>query len=208
MRKALILLAVILPSPLKLWIYRRLFRWQIGTGVTIGFSYLDCGQVTLGDNVRIGHFNLIKGIKTLTIGTGTYLANYNHLFGASYPEWDSEMRIGANVNFMSRHFVDVGGTVEIGDRVVIGGRETQVWSHTRTFVNGQPKLEATTVHIGADVYIGARAMIISCDIPAGAVVGGGSVVTKSFPPEECRLLIAGNPASIRKRYDFSELDTA
>ena len=84
MRKALILLAVILPSPLKLWIYRRLFRWQIGMGVTIGFSYLDCGQVTLGDNVRIGHFNLIKGIKMLTIGNGTYLANYNHLFGASY----------------------------------------------------------------------------------------------------------------------------
>ena len=208
MRKALSLLAVILPLPLKLWVYRRLFHWQIGSGVTIGFSYLNCGLVTLGDNVRIGHFNLVKGIKSLSIGTGTYLANYNHLFGASYPDWASELKIGENVSFMSRHFVDVGGTVEIGDRAVIGGRETQVWSHTRTFVNGQPKLVATTVHIGADVYVGARAMLISCSVPAGAVVGGGSVVTKSFPPEDCRLLIAGNPASIRKRYDFSELDTA
>ncbi len=192
--------------PLKLWVYRRLFRWRIGTGVSIGFSYLDCGSVTLGDDVRIGHFNLIKGIKTLSIGTGTYLANCNHLFGASYPEWASELTIGENVNFMSRHFVDVGGTVEIGDRAVIGGRETHVWSHTRTFVNGQPKLAATSVHIGADVYVGARAMLISCSVPAGAVVGGGSVVTKIFPPEECRLLIAGNPASIRKRYDSSDLD--
>jgi len=201
MRKLLLVLAALLPLPLKLGIYRRLLGWRIGKNVRIGWSYLDAGHVTLGDNVRIGHFNLVRGVKRLSVGSGTYIANLNQMFGAAYPGWDSTLIIGENVNFMSRHFIDVGGTVTIGDRTVVGGRETQFWSHTRAFVDGAPSLQPTSVHVAEEVYIGARATLVGCAIPAGAVVGAGSVVTKSFAPEVARLLIAGNPASVRKRYD-------
>ncbi len=201
MRRLLLVLAALLPLPLKLVIYRRLLKWRIGKNVRIGWSYLDAGQVTLGDNVHIGHFNLLRGIKKLSVGSGTYIANFNQMFGAAYPDWDSTLTIGDNVNFMSRHFIDVGGTVTIGDRTVVGGRETQFWSHTWALVDGVPSLQPTSVHIEDDVYIGARATLVSCAIPAGAVVGAGSVVTKRFAPEAARLLIAGNPATIRKRYE-------
>lgn len=202
MRKLLLILATLLPLPGKLFIYRRLLGWRIGKNVRIGWSYLDAGHVTLGDTVRIGHFNIVRGVKRLSVGSETYIANLNQMFGASYPGWDSTLTIGENVNFMSRHFVDVGGTVTIGDRSVIGGRETQIWSHTRAFVNGAPSLQPTNVSVAEDVYVGARATLVGCTLPAGAVVGAGSVVTKSFAPEAARLLIAGNPASIRKRYDL------
>lgn len=203
MRKFIVILAIFLPQSLKQAIYRRLLKWQIGRGVRIGLSYLDCGQMVLEDSVRIGHFNIIRGVKSFRVGTGTYLANFNHISGADYAGWASTLDIGRHVSCMSRHFIDVGGCVTIGDRAVIGGRDTQFWSHTRAFAGDKPFLEPTSVSIGEDVYIGARATLVSCEVPAEAVVGAGSVVTKSFPPEDCRLLIAGNPAAIRKRYPRS-----
>ncbi len=60
--------------------------------------------------------------------------------------------------------------------------------------DGVSRLAATRVEVGADAYVGARAMLLGCRVPPGAVVGAGSVVTKDFAPEAARLLIAGNPA--------------
>ena len=33
-------------------------------------------------------------------------------------------------------------------------------------------------------------------------------MTKSFPPEACRILIAGNPATVKKRYEICENELA
>lgn len=55
-------------------------------------------------------------------------------------------------------------------------------------------------YVGNDVWIGERATILSgLTISDGAVIGGGSVVTKNVGPYE---IWAGNPAHfIRKRFD-------
>jgi len=203
MRKVMLVVAVLLPQSLKQWVYRSLFHWKIGRGVRIGYSYLDGADVDLGDSVRIGHFNIVRGVRRFSVGPGTYIANFNEFFGDGgyYETFSSRLEVGAGVNFMSHHFIDVAGTVTIGDRATIGGRDTHFWSHTRSLQNGVPQLEPTQVQIGADVYVGARATLVGCRIPDGAVVGAGSVVTKDFPAEAQRLLIAGNPAAVRKRYD-------
>ena len=61
------------------------------------------------------------------------------------------------------------------------------------------------LHVGQGVYIGARSTLIGCSIPDRAMVGAGSVVNKSFATEDYRLLIAGNPAIVKKRYDNDAL---
>jgi len=61
--------------------------------------------------------------------------------------------------------------------------------------------EYTPVHIGNDVWIGARSIIVDgARIGDGAVVAAGAVVTKDVPPYA---IVAGVPAKII-RYRFSE----
>ncbi|MEQ8665480.1 MAG: CatB-related O-acetyltransferase [Rhodospirillales bacterium] len=53
------------------------------------------------------------------------------------------------------------------------------------------------VSIGHDVWVGARAIILSgVSVGNGAVIGAGSVVAKDVPPYA---IVAGNPGEIRKR---------
>lgn len=57
------------------------------------------------------------------------------------------------------------------------------------------------VHIGHDVWAGARAIILSgVTIGNGAVLGAGSVIAKDIPPYA---IVVGNPGRI-VRYRFSE----
>ena len=62
-------------------------------------------------------------------------------------------------------------------------------------------LERPPLEIGHDVWIGANAIILPgvSRIGNGAVIGAGSVVTKSFPDD---VVVAGNPARVIRRLDF------
>lgn len=204
-RLLLLLLATLLPLNLKLFTYRKIMGWRIGRNVRIGFSYIDADQVCIGENVCIGHLNVIRCIKRLQIGENSRLVNFNQFFGRrDNPNWVSQLTIGKNVHLTSHHFIDVGGVVTIGDRTIVAGRDTQIWSHSLIYKNSEPMLSPLTVSIGEEVYIGARSTLVNCQIPARAVIGAGSVVTKSFAEEPDRLLIAGNPAIIEKRYKATD----
>ena len=59
--------------------------------------------------------------------------------------------------------------------------------------DGFPKPTGNTV-LGSDVWVGARALILSgCRIGHGAVVAGGAVVTRDVPPYA---VVGGNPARV------------
>ena len=185
---------------LKCAVYR-LLGWKIGSRVRIGLSYLDALNVTIGDGVRIGHFNVVRSVKRLSIGPNTVIANFNAFFGTTYgPDFPGIVDIGAEVSWMSHHFVDAAGNLQVSSQAVIAGRDTHFWTHEAQPFESGLRLMATRVEIGSGAYVGARATLLGCSVPPGAVVGAGSVVTKDFAPEPARLLIAGNPATIRKRY--------
>jgi GT2 family glycosyltransferase/acetyltransferase-like isoleucine patch superfamily enzyme len=202
MRRLLLLMAVFLPGPLKRQWYRRLFGWRIGARVRIGLSYLDAAEVELGDDVSIGHFNVVQRVQRFVVGRDTHILNFNTFSGSPYtdPGWVRSVTIGPMSSIMSRHFFDVAGELVIGPRVTLAGRDSQLWTHTMVEEGGRTRLIPAALHLGAGCYIGARSTLLFCTLPEGCLVGAGSVVTKSFEAAAGRLVIAGNPAAVRKTY--------
>lgn len=107
---------------------------------------------------------------------------------------------------------DIGAFCSIASNVVIGGaRHPMEWvSMSPVFYAGRDsikkkfsehnRIDDVRTIIGNDVWIGENALIKSgVSIGDGAVIGMGSVVTKSIPPY---VIVAGCPAKIiRKRFD-------
>ena len=93
--------------------------------------------------------------------------------------------------------------VTIGDRTLIGYR-TQIISGNHVIPQKRKRIfeaghEGKSVSIGNDVWIGANCLILpGVTIGEGAVVGGGSVMTKSVEPFT---IVAGNPAKIIRTRD-------
>ncbi len=96
--------------------------------------------------------------------------------------------------------ITTSGGVEIGERTLIGYR-TQIISSDHTIPPvGNPFPISGDKHakilIGKDVWIGANCLITSgVTIGDGAVIAGGSVVTKSVPENA---IYAGVPARLIK----------
>lgn len=204
-RRGLLFLTLLLPSGLKISILRLLPGWKIGNGVQIGLSYLDSEIVDIGEGVHIGHFNIVRNVQEFRLGPSAHIKNFNSFFGAAtIAEFGfvSCVRIGARVLFMSHHFIDCAGTFTIEDDVTFGGRSTEVYTHQRNLHEGVPRLEPTAVFIGQGTYVAARCTLVSCVVPPGTVIGAGAVVVGDHRSDvhDGPVLLAGNPAIVRKRY--------
>ena len=108
--------------------------------------------------------------------------------------------IGNDVDLALDVLVTTGGGVTIGDRTLIGYR-TQILSSNHCIPEDRGKIfyaghESKSVVIGNDVWIGANCLILSgVTIGEGAVVAGGSVVTKDIAPFT---IVGGCPAKVIK----------
>ena len=147
-------------------------------------------DVKLGKDVRLAKFINLYGC---TIGDNTKIG--------AFVEVQKNATIGRNCKISSHTFICEGVTIE--DDVFIG--------HGVTFVNdsyprataGDGRLqteadwtvEPTLVQKGASIGSGAT-ILAKVTIGEGAIVGAGSVVTKSVPPGS---IVAGNPAKVLRK---------
>jgi len=167
--------------------------------VRIGFSLLLCNRVEIGDRVTVGHFNVFKQLKRLSVGSDCTILNMNYFSGASYENWPCNLIIGSGTVLTSHHYLDCGGTIHIGEKCTIGGRDTHFWTHSLVFGASSRKLEWSSIVVGEGSYIGARSMLIGAKLPGETVVAAGSVVTKDYSTAGYGILLAGNPAVEKTR---------
>ncbi|HEX3146263.1 MAG TPA: hypothetical protein VHQ64_19975, partial [Pyrinomonadaceae bacterium] len=208
------------PSFLKRPCYRLFFGYKVGRRVRIGLSIIDSDGCEIGDDTRIGHFNVIIGVRRLTLGDHVRIGHLNIIRGGDevtfgrYAELirmneinsipdpdvvnpvDSRITIGPGTIVTTGHKIDFTDRVEIGRRVIIGGRNSSLWTHNRQ--------RTKPISIGDFAYVGSEIrMAPGAAIPARCIVGIGSVIVGKVDGEGW--LVGGVPAKPLKQLNAEDL---
>lgn len=206
----------VLPGFIKKPLLRLLFGYKIGKRVRLGFSVIDVSECEIGDDVSIGHFNIFTITKRLTIGDHARIGHLNIFRGGdevtlgrysevirfneinSIPdpdvvnEIDPRFILGAGSVITASHKIDFTDRVEFGKRVILGGRNSSLWTHNRQ--------RTKAILIGDNCYIGSEIRIApGGELAANCIIGIGSVITRRF--ERPFQLVAGVPAKEIKELD-------
>lgn len=132
----------------------------------------------LGRNSIIEHYCVVDNtVGDVVIGSNTRIGLGSTLIGPVY----------------------IGDNVLLAQNVVVSGMNHSYEDIDIPIANQGYSTDMVTVE--EDVWIGANSVITSgVSIGTHSIVAGGSVVVKSIPPY---CVVAGNPARVIKRYDFS-----
>lgn len=208
-RLAVLALVAPLPGFLKRPCYRLFFGYKIGKRVRLGWSLIDAGVCEIGDDVSVGHLNLVIGVGKLTVGEHARVGHFNVMRGGdevrlgrysevirlneinSIPDpivvnpVEPRFTLGDGSVITASHKIDFTDRVEIGDRTILGGRNSSLWTHNRQ--------RTRPITIGSRTYVGSEIRVAPGGvIPSRCIVGIGSVITGRLEGEN--QLIAGVPA--------------
>lgn len=114
-----------------------------------------------------------------------------NVFPPFFTEFGQNTHLGDGVFInMGCTFQDTGG-IWIGDRTLIGHNAILTTINHAEDPRARGDMTPRPVHIGSDVWFGARVTVVpGVTIGDGAIVGAGTVVTKDVPP---RTIVAGVP---------------
>jgi acetyltransferase-like isoleucine patch superfamily enzyme len=222
MRLFLLAIIAVLPGPLKRMMLRTCFGFRIGKRVRIGLAILDCRELTIDDDVRIGHgvifrrtsrvsigryarigpLNVFRGGETIDLGAYAEFLRLNVV--NAIPDHDcigsptSAFTLGHGAVVTSSHWIDFTDRVTIGRRVILAGRNSSFWTHNRR--------RSAPIQIGDFCYIGSEVRFApGAVIPDCSIVGLGSVVLNAFASPFT--LIAGSPAKVVRPLTADDGDT-
>jgi acetyltransferase-like isoleucine patch superfamily enzyme len=141
--------------------------------------------------VRIGTLNIIRGGERVRLGDYAEVMRLNVL--NAIPDHDcttsptSRLEIGPGAVVVSGHRIDFTDRVTIGRNVIIGGRNSSLWTHNRQ--------QTAPIEIGDFCYLGSEVRLApGARLAERSILGLGSVL--AGPIDTPGSLVGGVPARV------------
>jgi acetyltransferase-like isoleucine patch superfamily enzyme len=120
----------------------------------------------------------------ITIGRGSEIQRYCRIHIAGDDSYESKLIIGKSVFIGQATHISVMHAMTIGDNTIIGANSYLLTNNHRFALRNIPirdqGYDCKPLRIDEDVWIGANCVIMAgVEIGKGAIIGAGSVVTKS-----------------------------
>ena len=193
MNRWLALVAVFLPSSVKVALLRFLGH-KVHKATYIGFSYLHVKHISLAEETYIGHGNVFTNLDHLELRTGARINRWNRF--TSGPGYVGRLVMGERSSISLRHYFDVCELIQVGHDTTIAGHHSTFFTHSKgiealNYV--KPVLVGDWCYLGSNLNVAPGAKVGDyCFVGMGAVLSGDY-------RQESYALLAGNPASVKKR---------
>ncbi len=170
------------------WFLRRrllqlVFGYRIDATSRIGLSLIDVGELVIGPQCRIEHFNVIFGLDQLRMDEDNVIGKFNWISGLrknqtefyrDQPERSSRLILERGAVIAHRHLIDCADTVEFAEMAALGGWSSQIITHGVDMMTNRQR--CGRVKIGRSAYVATHVVILKDSIiPDFCAVGAGSV---------------------------------
>jgi len=185
--------------------------WRKLISLLVKHRFSRCDDLMLSGSHQINGFKFIK-VGKLSAGARFRMEAISVASGETF---SPEIVIGYNVSFGSDIHIGCISKISIGDNVLCGSHIAILDHDHGCYAGSEDKqslpssspssrhLESGSIDIGNNVHIGDFVIILrNVSIGSGSVIGAGSVVTNSIPPD---CIAIGNPAKVIKRFDYAAM---
>ena len=194
---ACIFIALIPSNWIRIFCYRILLGYEISCRSKIGFgtilhvrhcvindshigilNRISCESLELNCAV-IKKMNVIRKIDSFVMSHGAVIVSHNYFVGTTLPNiLMADFFLGKNSVITSNHYFDLVNHIRVGDNVVIGGSQTQIWTHG--FDINRNMISAPVV-LQDNIYIGSRCLLcLGVEIASNVSIGAGTCVSRSI----------------------------
>jgi acetyltransferase-like isoleucine patch superfamily enzyme len=210
MRFISLLIIMLMPSRLKIFLYVKLFNWQIDPTAKIGFSLLLCDHLIMEAGSSIGALTAVKGLASLRLDERSSLGSLNWVAG--FPlDVSRHFSLDLNRNptlhikehgaITSRHLIDCTDSVTIGRFSTFAGFRSQILTHSINL--GEARQRCKPVVVGDYCFVGTGSILLpGSQVPNNSILAAGAVLSNAFSDEGC--LYGGIPAKKIKALNLDE----
>ena len=190
----------ILPWPLRRWVLRTFYGYQIHKTARMGFCFVFPRHLIMEERTFIGHLTVCVYLDLVhlkphaSIGRGNWITGYptnspDYFFHQT--DRRAELILGEHSAITNRHIVDCTNLVSIGRFSTFAGFRSQILSHSIDIEEGRQSSKPVT--IGDYCFVGTDCVLLGgCSLPDYSILGAKSLLTHAYVDKY--MLYGGVPA--------------